>query len=241
MRTTPAALAVALFALLASSRTPAQTPAGHDHGLAGASMDMGMGDSTLSMKHMRMTPSWPVQPGDSARADSVVRVARVALAQYADVSVAEQDGYRMFAPKVKQRVYHYTRRKNALKARMTFDPTAPSSLLYAPLPDGKVRLIGAMYTASPDMSLDDLNRRIPLSIAQWHQHTSLCLPPGSGLVRGGDELALGNRDPRFGVRGSISTEEECNAAGGEFHRRMFGWMVHVNLFGDDAHLWEHRH
>lgn len=240
MRTTPAAIAVALSSLLTSSQALAQTSAGHDHAIAGGSMAMAMGDSTLGKKHMRMTPTWPVQPGDSARADSLVRIARASLEKYADVSMAEQDGYRMFAPKVKQRVYHYTRRMNALKARMTFDPTEPTSLLYAPTSDGRVRLIGAMYTAPPDMSLEDLNRRIPLSLAQWHQHTSFCLPPGTGRGRAGDELALANRDPRFGVRGSISSEAECRAAGGEFHRRMFGWMVHVNLFGDDAHLWEHR-
>lgn len=235
------AAAIVLLSLWSPPPAHAQTATGHDHAMAGGSMDVETGDSTLTARHMRMTPPWPLQPGDSERAERLVTTARAALAKYADVRLAEADGFRMFAPKVRQRVYHYTRRMNGLKARWSFDPTQPTSLLYAPQFDGSVRLIGAMYTAPPDMSLEDLNRRIPLSLAQWHQHTSLCLPPGGVHHGASDGMALGNRDPRFGVRGSISTEAQCKAAGGEFHPRMFGWMVHVNLFEPDAHLWEHRH
>jgi hypothetical protein len=241
MRKTLRAVATAFCALVPPARTAAQTPAVHDPLMAGSSMDMATGDSFLTSKHMRMTPPWPLQAGDSARAESLVTAGRTALAKYADVRVAEASGFTMFAPKVKQRVYHYTRRLNALKARWSFDPAQPTSLLYAPQADGSVRLIGAMYTAPPDMSLEDLNRRIPLSIAQWHQHTSLCLPPDSSRRGAGDAMAIGTRDPRFGARGSIATEAECTAAGGEFRPRMFGWMVHVNLFEPDAQLWEHRH
>jgi hypothetical protein len=158
------------------------------------------------------------------------------------VLAAEQDGYRMFAPKVKrQKVHHYSNRGNALKARWNFDITAPSALLYRPQPNGELRLIGAMYTAPPDLSLDDLNQRIPLSIGQWHQHTSICLPPGASLRGAGDEMGSFSRDPRFGPRGSIATEEECKAAGGQFKRRMFGWMVHVNLYEAPDQVWEHKH
>jgi len=31
----------------------------------------------------------------------------------------------------------------------------------------------------------------------------------------------------FGLRGSIATQEACDAAGGTFHPIIFGWMVHV--------------
>ncbi len=236
MRNIPVVLAAACGSLLAAAPLGAQTPVGHDHAMAEASMAAGMSDSALTSKHMRMTPAWPLAVGDSARAESLVTTAREALAKYADVRVAEAEGFTMFAPKVKQRVYHYTRRWNALLARRRFDPARPTSLLYAPQPDGGIRLIGAMYTAPPDMTLEELNRRIPLSIAQWHQHTSLCLPPG-----GGEAMTPGRRDPRFGPRGSIATEAECKAAGGVFRKRMFGWMVHVNLFQSDAELWEHKH
>lgn len=39
------------------------------------------------------------------------------------------------------------------------------------------KLVGVTYTAPYRLSEDDLNQRIPLSIAQWHAHTNLCMPP----------------------------------------------------------------
>lgn len=202
-------------------------------------MDMAMGGDAMTMSpHMTMTPNWREATEDRARADSIVRVAREALGKYRDVALAERDGYRMFAPKLRrQRVYHYTRTANALKARWTFDATAPTSLLYQPEPDGSLRLLGAMYTAPATMSLAELNQRLPLSIAQWHQHTNLCMPPGTGRRRAAGSLA--NGDPRFGFRGSITTKAACDAAGGEFHERVFGWMAHVNMFAEAGQLWEH--
>ena len=35
---------------------------------------------------------------------------------------------------------------------------------------------------------------------------------------------------RFGLAGSISTQEQCQAAGGTWIPRVFGWMVHVYPF-----------
>ncbi|MEZ4413695.1 MAG: hypothetical protein R2910_11975 [Gemmatimonadales bacterium] len=225
----PTASAVVLVLTAAAGPATAQGSAQHD---------MAMMEATdVAGKHLTVTPHWPVQPGDSARADSIVEVNEAALAKYGDVAVAEADGFKMFAPKVKkQKVYHYTRRMNAIKARWTFDATAPTSLLYAPQPDGTVRLIGAMYTTPPNFTLAQLDARIPLSIAQWHQHTSICLPPGADV-----EAGLTTRDPRFGPRGSISTEEACRAAGGTFKTRMAGWMVHVNMFEAPDQVWEHKH
>ena len=41
-------------------------------------------------------------------------------------------------------------------------------------------------------------------------------------------------DPRFGFAGTISTEADCEAAEGNFHNQIFGWMIHVYPFsGDD--------
>src|SRR4029079_1132675 len=39
------------------------------------------------------------------------------------------------------------------------------------------KLIGVMYTATKRFTEDQLNERIPLSVAQWHQHTNFCRPP----------------------------------------------------------------
>jgi len=53
----------------------------------------------------------------------------------------------------------------------------------------------------------------------WHLHTNLCMPPKDQRQ---------NADwTRFGLHGSISTEEACRSAGGTFHPTIFGWMVHV--------------
>ena len=233
MRSNPAAVGLAaLLTMAVPAAVAGQDPmSGHQMAMDGAMGD----DSMASSQHMRMTPRWPEVPGDRARADSLVAVASAALAKYQDVTVAEQDGYRMFAPKVKrQRVYHYTRTVNAIKARWALDAAAPTSLLYHPEHDGSLRLVGAMYTAPPNLSLDQLNQRLPLSIAQWHQHINLCMPPGSGRLDAGDDARLSTRDPRFGFRGTIATEAECQAAGGEFHERVFGWMVHVKMFDESS-------
>ena len=44
-------------------------------------------------------------------------------------------------------------------------------------------------------------------------------------------------DARFGFTGTISEQAECEAAGGNFHKQIFGWMVHVYPFaGDDLRV-----
>jgi hypothetical protein len=233
-----------LIAALAAWKRPGALQAqdtNHHHESPMMDEETAAGDSLLIRAHLTLTPHWPERPGDRARADSIVRTAREALARYADVAVAERDGFTRFAPKVRrQPVCHYSRRLNALKARWSFDATAPTSLLYRPRPDRGLELVGAMYTAPPGTSLAELDARLPLSIAQWHQHTNLCLAPGTGRLRAAGDLPP-SRDPRFGFRGSITTARACRDAGGEFHERVFGWMVHVNFAETGDAVWEHRH
>jgi hypothetical protein len=40
-------------------------------------------------------------------------------------------------------------------------------------------------------------------------------------------------DPRFGFTGTISNEAECEAVGGNFHKQIFGWMIHVYPFASE--------
>ena len=185
--------------------------------------------------HITMTPHWDEKPGDRARADSIVRIARAAVEHYQDVAVAEAAGFRRFAPQVRhQRVYHYSSTAAALKARFRFDPASPTSLLYQEDESGRLKLIGVMYTMPAAASFEELDRRIPLSIAHWHQHTNICLPPRGENVQG---MLL--HEARFGPRGSIATATACQAAGGRWVPRMFGWMVHVNLFAaTPAGVWQ---
>lgn len=89
-----------------------------------------------------------------------------------------------------------------------------------------------MYTATRFTTEDELNQRVPLSVARWHAHINICLPPrGQGQM---PDLR------KFGPTGSISTEAECTAAGGRYLSQIFGWMVHVYPFEKDPEkIWAH--
>ncbi len=180
--------------------------------------------------HMTLTPLRPRSPADSIRTAQLVAQIRTALARYRDVRVAEADGFRKFLPSVKQPIYHFTSWRWALRAGRRFDSTRPTSLLYREGPGGTLVLAGAMYTAPARTSLDALDQRIPLSVARWHEHVNWCLPP-----RGQRERWRETRDgkPLFGPKSPIATAEACNAAGGRFVPRLFGWMVHVMAFESD--------
>jgi hypothetical protein len=172
--------------------------------------------------HMKMSALRPVQPGDQQKADDIVKKTRAAIEKYQDPAVAEADGFRLFAPNMKhQKQFHYTNYRYAMKAAFTFNPEHPSSLLYSEGKDGKKKLIGAMFTAPARFTEAQLEERVPLSIAQWHQHVNLCIPPKD------QRQEMFGPNPKFGLMGSISTESECTAAGGTFRPRIFGWMVHV--------------
>jgi hypothetical protein len=40
-------------------------------------------------------------------------------------------------------------------------------------------------------------------------------------------------DPRFGFTGTISNQADCEAADGNFHKQIFGWMIHVYPFASE--------
>jgi hypothetical protein len=178
----------------------------------------------MQTSHMTMTTLAPVRAGDAARATAIADTVGRAIERYRDYHVALAEGFTIFLPNVPQKVYHFTSRSNALAALFTFDPARPTSLLYRKTADG-YRLVGAMFTAPRRFTPEQLNARVPLSIAQWHMHTNLCLSPrGQGQAM----LPAGNTPSRFGLRGTITTAAACSAAGGRFHPTVFGWMVHVS-------------
>jgi hypothetical protein len=181
--------------------------------------------------HMRMTAPRPATSEDRQRANAVVEELRPAIDQYRDFHAAERDGYRIFLPDVPQKMYHFTNWAYGMAAAFRFDPTRPTSLLDEKESDG-YRLIGAMYTARPKATEAELDRRVPLSIAQWHAHVNICLAP-RGL-----EAGMRGPHPQFGPRGSIASEADCSAAGGRWRQQLFGWMVHVYPFEKDpAEVW----
>jgi len=200
-----------------SDTTPAHQPLdGHAaHAMSTKHMDMG--------PHMRLTELRAPQPGDDERAEEIVRHLRMVIGPYKDYKKALADGYQIFLPNVPQPLYHFTNYAYGFAAAFRLDPERPTSLLYNKTGDGYT-LIGAMYTAPARCTEDDLHARIPLSVAQWHLHINFCQAPQ------GYEREYFNHKARFGLAGSITTREACDAAGGTFRPVIFGWMVHVYPF-----------
>jgi hypothetical protein len=177
--------------------------------------------------HMYMTTLRPVKPGDQQKADAIAAAAKAAMAPYQDYKKALADGYEIFLPDVPQAQYHFTKYEYGREAWSHFDANKPTSLLYKKTADGGYKLVGAMYTARVDAKEDELNERIPLSIARWHQHVNFCKAPA------GQKGGYFGPDAKFGLLGSIATKEACDAAGGEFRPHLFGWMVHVYPYETD--------
>jgi hypothetical protein len=156
-----------------------------------------------------------------------------AAERYRDYRVAEADGYRIFMPDQHQNVYHFVLESADSETKGYFDPNRPPAFLYTktdgPNPDYK--LVGVMYTAPFGATEEELSARIPLSIARWHEHINICIPPQTEQRN----WLMGDR--QYGLNGSITTAEACRAAGGHFKSHLSGWMTHVypfeNRFDED--------
>lgn len=228
------ALLLALLARFTSAQSPA--PAAPK-----AVMAAGPSVSANAARHMEMSPTRPRTPGDSARAATVARELRTALLKYRDTTAAVVDGYRMFMPQVKeQRVYHFTNNWRAVQEGFRFDPARPTSILYKRGADGKLELVGAMYTAPRRFTPDKLDERVPLSIARWHKHVNWCVPKRG---EGKRWLEQDHGAPVFGPQSAIATKEACDRVGGTFHPVLFGWMLHANVLegNDEATIWGDDH
>ena len=141
--------------------------------MSGHDMDMGGMDMN---PHMFMTELQPKQPGDAQRAEEIVEILGKSIAKYKDYRVALADGYRIFLPNYPQKQYHFTNYHNAFVAGFVFNPAHPTSLLYTKTKDG-YELQGAMFTAPKSATEQQLNERVPLSVARWHEHVNFCLAP----------------------------------------------------------------
>lgn len=196
-----------------------------------AAADSAMSHEHMAMgPHMKMTAPRPRSAADDRRAAAIVATLRGAISRYRDYRVAVADRFIEFAPRIRQPMYHFTNYRHAFEANRRFDPARPTSLLYEAASGGGFQLIGAMYTAPRGFDEDELDRRVPLSVAAWHQHVNICLPR---------LLQLRTADwKRFGIAGSIATAGDCAASGGVFHPVVLGWMVHVYPFeADPARIW----
>ena len=176
-----------------------------------------------SSAHMRMTETRPQTPADVARGNQIVAQLRSGIEKYKDYRVALNEGYKIFLLNLPQPEYHFTKYGNGFMEAFRFDPSQPTSLLYRKTADG-FELVGAMYTMPKGATEEQLNERVPLSVAMWHLHTNLCMP-SRGELKTADWS-------KFGLKGSIATQEACDGAGGKFHPSIFGWMVHVYPYED---------
>src|SRR2546423_5283787 len=183
--------------------------------------------------HMKMTELRSLKDGDKQKADEVLAGAGQAMEPYRDYRVALGDGFEIFLPNLPQKMYHFTNYRYAWEEAFTFNPAHPTSLLYEKLPSGGYKLIGVMYTAPKQASLEQLNERVPLSIAEWHAHVNFCRAP-----KGREREYFAGNPPKFGLLGSITTKDACQAEGGMFVPQIFGWMVHVYPDEKDpAQIW----
>src|SRR5579884_3616138 len=98
--------------------------------------------------------------------------------------------------------------------------------IFAPdVAQGGYQFVGVMYSAPANDTEDQLNQFIPLSITPWHLHTNICLPAGD------TSTFLFPNNSLFGLTGTIATKAQCDKLGGTFYSSLFGWMVHIPLFG----------
>jgi hypothetical protein len=245
-RSTAIIFGAAIFLLAACTLAGAQESAPlHQQGKDSMpSMDMGKNSETAGAAdeamsghmemsaHMYMTALRPENPADDARAAEIVATMRKAIEKYKDYKVALADGFEIFHAEVPQPHYHFTNYRYGYEAAFTFNPEHPTSLLYKKIPGG-YELEGAMFTARKTATEDELNARVPMSVARWHKHINICLPPKGAELRPAVLI-------KFGFRGGISTGEACTEAGGRWYPQMFGWMVHVYPYETDPQkIWAH--
>jgi hypothetical protein len=218
----PVVFVVAILFLVAAARAAMQ----HDHAAATeqqaethhhASEAMAGGGHGRNDAHLRMTSRRPASTDDARRADAVVATLTASLERYKDYRVAIGDGFQPVLPQLPLSEHHFTNYRNGFVGAFTFGPVRPTSLLYRKRDSG-YDLVGAMYTAPKWFNEDQLHARVPLSIATWHAHVNICLPPQE--ARRADWS-------RFGFRGSIASEAACRDADGRWFPQLFGWMVHV--------------
>lgn len=93
------------------------------------------------------------QPGDHAERNLLLAQVRQATAAYHDVAAAEAAGYEEASPCVPGMGYHYAR--GVAEAADELDPLNPEMLVYAPRPDGSLRLVAVEYALDGAVDAED--------------------------------------------------------------------------------------
>lgn len=129
---------------------------------------------------------------ERASAADLVEATRMALARYADPTVAAADGYRVNG--LAGIDFHASNPANEHDDRV-LDPAHPETLVYAVAPDGRPVLMGAMFLM-PKIGQPGPTLGGPLTV--WHAHQHVCFsltPPGlAGLLSPLGTCPLGSID-----------------------------------------------
>lgn len=180
--------------------------------------------------HMRLSPERSATAADLEKGDHLAEEVKQALSKYERVQDAVDAGYLEFPPNPDEnlKIIHYVNPWLSLLESWRIDPKEPGALLYQKQSDGQLQLLGAMYTAPPEATMEELDNRIPLSLTRWHLHTNICLPEPIWDEQQWQRQRDGR--PLFGPDSSIATPAECQQVDGKFEPTVFGWMVHVYPF-----------
>ncbi len=180
----------------------------HDH--ADGAVDMMTPHQKHLGPHMRWTELRTANADDAKRAGQIVQTLRQTLAKYKDYWAARDGGYVPLHPERTPKHYHFANKQRRFLAKIRFDPAEPTALLYKKAGDG-YELEGAMYTAPRGMSEDQLNERVPLSVAQWHAHINICFTPRWQWTPHDPETTWGQGDGCHGIRVSASrrVDDSC--------------------------------
>lgn len=201
----------------------------HDHpAVVAAVRAMAMGETA----HLLTTDRRPGTAADSLRADELVVAMRDALGKYSTPDRAVKDGFRELptGDTATRAIVHYFNWRNAVEEAIRFNPAKPAALIYRRGRNG-YRLLGATYTAPGQSTEEALDQRVPLSVAEWHQHVDLCVPKPDDVARWPE--VGGDGKPVFGPESAIDTQAGCDSVAGDFKSRVFGWMLEARVFTSD--------
>jgi hypothetical protein len=150
---------------------------GHDHH-AGAAETARPYDATLPVD-LGGVPG--VSEAEVAEAEELVTITLERLPQFADVAVAEAQGYRSIRDAATG--YEHFMRWDLIDDGRVLDPDYPESLVYEVAPDGTRTLAAAMFMADAGTALENVPD-VGGDLVQWHIHNDLCFTgePGAWVV-----------------------------------------------------------
>ena len=122
----------------------------------------------------------PTDDQMQAAADLIVST-KTATLQYADVKVAEANGYRSIGDGFTG-VEHFVNR-DYMSDTDVLDPDKPESLVYRVNPDKTREFITVMYILPNGSTMDDVPD-IAGNLTLWHDHDNLCFDPATSRLSG---------------------------------------------------------